>query len=127
MLYESANSKEADKSAHLGSTFVVCCHKHVSHVLRKPVFGVSDLVLHKSGCTTTEDGQRLEIFWIRKKRHCTIYVVKTKALISCVLIIVFAIAKRVSHNLAHMIPLIYIRNLMPPAAAEEIRCLFEDI
>ena len=27
-----------------------------SLVLRKPVFGVSDQVLHKPGCTATEDG-----------------------------------------------------------------------
>ena len=29
--------------------------------MRRPVFGVSDQVLHKPGCTATEDGQRLEI------------------------------------------------------------------
>ena len=29
--------------------------KHVSLVVRKPVFGVSDQVRHKPGCTTTED------------------------------------------------------------------------
>ena len=29
--------------------------------MRKPVFGVSDLVRHKPGCTASEDGQRLEI------------------------------------------------------------------
>ena len=34
---------------------------HMSLVVRKPVFGVSDQVRHKPGCTTTEDGQRLEI------------------------------------------------------------------
>ena len=28
----------------------------MSIVVRKPVFGVSDQVRHKSGCTTTEDG-----------------------------------------------------------------------
>ena len=33
----------------------------MSLVLRKPVFGVSDLVLHKPGCAATEDGYRLEI------------------------------------------------------------------
>ena len=32
-----------------------------SLVVRKPVFGVSDQVRHKPGCTATEDGQRLEI------------------------------------------------------------------
>ena len=29
---------------------------HLSLVLRKPVFGVSDQVAHKPGCTATEDG-----------------------------------------------------------------------
>ena len=30
--------------------------QHMSRVMRKPVFGVSDLVPHKPGCTATEDG-----------------------------------------------------------------------
>ena len=34
---------------------------YLSLVLRKPVFGVSDQVAHKPGCTATEDGLRLEI------------------------------------------------------------------
>ena len=34
--------------------------KHL-HDVRKPVFGVSDQVRYKPGCTATEDGQRLEI------------------------------------------------------------------
>ena len=29
---------------------------HMSLVVRKPVFGVSDQVRHKPGCTSTEDG-----------------------------------------------------------------------
>ena len=29
---------------------------HMSHIMRKPVFGVSDQVRHKSGCATTDDG-----------------------------------------------------------------------
>ena len=29
---------------------------HLSHIKRNPVFGVSDQVQHKPGCTTTEDG-----------------------------------------------------------------------
>ena len=35
-------------------------HYQMSLVLRKPVFGVSDQVQHKQGCTVTEDGWRLE-------------------------------------------------------------------
>ena len=34
---------------------------HLSLILRKPVFRVSDLVRHKPGCTATEDSLRLEI------------------------------------------------------------------
>ena len=30
-------------------------HVYMSLVVRKPVFGVSDLVQHKTGCTTIED------------------------------------------------------------------------
>ena len=33
----------------------------MSPVVIKPVFGVSDQVRHKPGCTATEDGYRLEI------------------------------------------------------------------
>ena len=33
----------------------------MSRVTRKPVFGVSDQVLHKASCAATEDGERLEI------------------------------------------------------------------
>ena len=28
---------------------------HMSHIMRKPVFGVSDQVRHKLGCTASED------------------------------------------------------------------------
>ena len=41
------------------------CDQHhdvdMSRDVRKPVFGVSDQVRHKPGCTATEDGWRLEI------------------------------------------------------------------
>ena len=33
----------------------------MSLVVRKPVFGVSDQVRHKPGCTTTEDGLKFRI------------------------------------------------------------------
>ena len=33
----------------------------MSLVMRKPLFGVSDQVRHKAGCTATEDGWRLEV------------------------------------------------------------------
>ena len=32
------------------------CRSNMSLVVRKPVFGVSDQVRHKLGCTATEDG-----------------------------------------------------------------------
>ena len=34
----------------------------VSLVVRKAVFGISDQVRHKPGCTATEDGWRLEFY-----------------------------------------------------------------
>ena len=41
-----------------GATFLL---SQLSLVMRKPVFGVSDQVRHKPGCTKTEDDYRLEI------------------------------------------------------------------
>ena len=35
---------------------MICSRHDTSLVLRKPVFGVSNQVRHKSGCTATEDG-----------------------------------------------------------------------
>ena len=48
--------------------------------MRNPVFRVSDQVRHKSGCTAAEDCYWLEILDLGRG---TIYVAKTKALISC--------------------------------------------
>ena len=79
----------------------------MSLVVRKPVFGVSDQVRHKPGCTATEDSLRLEI----SDLGSTISVAKAKALISCavtgqlmmICVFVFAYAEsRFSHNEAHM-------------------------
>ena len=36
----------------------------MSLVVRKLVFGVSDQVSHKPGCTATEDSQKLEILYL---------------------------------------------------------------
>ena len=36
-------------------------YSQMSLVVRKPVFGVSNQGRHKLGCTTTEDGWRIEI------------------------------------------------------------------
>ena len=36
----------------------------MSLVVRKPDFGVSDQVIHKPGCTVTEDGKKLEISYL---------------------------------------------------------------
>ena len=46
--------------------------------MRSPVFGVSDLVRHKRGCTSTEDGKRLEFSDYGDRG-----VAKSKPLISC--------------------------------------------
>ena len=74
--------------------------------MRKPVFGDSDQVPHKPGCTTT---QALN-FVFRKQRNCTSYVAKTKALISfavtakLICVFVFAYAKsRFSLDEAHIV------------------------
>ena len=42
-------------------------HAQMSLVVRKPVFGASDQVRHKPGCTDTEDGRRLEISDLESK------------------------------------------------------------
>ena len=57
--------------------------RKLSHGVRKPVFGVSDQVRHKPGCTGDTRWLEARNFVFRKKRDCTIYVAKTKALISC--------------------------------------------
>ena len=74
--------------------------------MRKQVFGVSDQVHYKPGCTATEDGQRLEILDLGSRG----IVAKTKALISftvtakLICVFVFAYAKiRFSHDEAHII------------------------
>ena len=72
----------------------------MSLVVRKPVFGVSDQVPHKPGCTATKDGYRLEISNLGSQRDRTIRIAKTKALISCAVtaqltcVFVFAYAKK---------------------------------
>ena len=45
----------------LQEIFGTTAHKNMSHDTRKSVYGVSDQVSHKPGCTATEDGKRLEI------------------------------------------------------------------
>ena len=52
-------------------------------VVRNPVFGVSDQVQHKQGCTATEGGERLEILDLGSRGIVlSVYTVaKTKALI----------------------------------------------
>ena len=54
----------------------------MSLVVRKRVFGVSDQVRHKRGCTATKDDYRLEISDPERRGIFTIRVAKTKALIS---------------------------------------------
>ena len=54
----------------------------MSRDARKPVFGDSDLVQHKLGYNHRK-WLELWNFRFRKQEECTIYVAKTKALISC--------------------------------------------
>ena len=45
-----------------GAASIFCIYAdNISLVVRKPIFGVSDQVRHKPGCTAIKDGQRLEI------------------------------------------------------------------
>ena len=41
----------------------------MSCIMRKPDFGVSDQVLHKPGCTTTQDGYRGLKFRIQEEKE----------------------------------------------------------
>ena len=43
------------------NSLILYMNRNMSLIVRKPVFGVSDQVRHKPGCTATEDGKRLEI------------------------------------------------------------------
>ena len=89
-------------------------HLHMSLAVRKPVFRVTDQVRHRlynnrrwlAACN----------FGFRKCRDCTIYVAKTKVLISCAvtaqLICIFVLAKsRFSHNEAHIVLLFLLLNI----------------
>ena len=74
-------------------------NKYMSFVSRNPIFGVSDQVRHKPGCTATDNGQRLEISDLGSRvTESTIYIAKTKVLISCAvtvqLICTFVLAKK---------------------------------
>ena len=55
----------------------------MSLAVRKPVFGVSDQVQHKQGCTAKGDGSRLETSDLERRGIALSRVAKTKALISC--------------------------------------------
>ena len=87
----------------------------MSHVARKPVFEVSDQVLHKPGCTAKGDGQRLKISGYQRRGIVLFYnIAKSKVLISCVVTahlicaFVLACAKGVfSHEAAQIIPYVY--------------------
>ena len=38
----------------------ILCHEKMRHIVRKAVFGASDQVGYKTGCTAKENGQRLK-------------------------------------------------------------------
>ena len=93
---------------------------YLSLVVRKPDFGVSDLVRHKRGCTATEDGQRLEISDLDRRGIVLSLQRKTKALISfavtakLICAFVFAYAKSwFSHDTAHLILFVWVEALHP--------------
>ena len=86
---------------------------HLSHVMRKPVFGVSLQVQLKPGCRATKDGSRF-------KMYC--FEAKIKVLISCTVTVqlicafVFAYVKgRFSHKVAHFLS-------EPQPILFEVRC-----
>ena len=60
----------------------------MSCVMGKHVFGVFDKVRYEQGCANLEDDQRLEILDLGSRQRCSIYVAKTKALISSAVTIV---------------------------------------
>ena len=73
--------------------------------MRKPVFWVFNQVRHKPGCTTTEDGERLELWDVESRGICS----KNKGIDqlrgdhTADLHFVFANAKsRFSHDMAPM-------------------------
>ena len=49
----------------------------ISRVMRKPVFEVSDQARHKPGCTSTEEGKRLEISDL-VRRGIVLYISENK-------------------------------------------------
>ena len=62
--------------------------------MRKPVFGVSDQVRHKPGCTASEDGDRLEFSDLGSIEITAVQLI-------CAF--VFTLAKsRFSHDMAHL-------------------------
>ena len=61
MYYLCSKSKSVDQLCSdlicsLAKDMLSCDVASMSHVTSKPVFGVSDQVRHKPGCTVTEDG-----------------------------------------------------------------------
>ena len=94
----------------------------MSSIARKPVFGVSDHVRNKPGHTL-----EAENFGFRKKRDCTIYVAKAKALISCAvtaqLICSFVLAyakSRLSHDTAHIMRVMCVKGTEGKAKSEDL-------
>ena len=86
--------------------------------MRKPIFGVSDLVRHKPAVQSQKMARGLK-FQIEIEVDCTIHVAKTKALI-CVF--VFAYAKsRFSHYKAQYLYHCSIANTVKPVLSNHIK------
>ena len=74
--------------------------------MRKPVFGVSDHVRHKPGCTPTEDSKRLEILDLESRGtvlSCSENICADHVTAKLVCVFVFAYAKILFlHAAAHL-------------------------
>ena len=49
------------------NTYILQGRVLMSPVMRKPVFGVSEQIRHKPGCTATENSKRLEILDLERR------------------------------------------------------------
>ena len=66
----------------------------------KPVFVVSNQSETKQAVRPQKMVIGLKYLYFRKKRHCTVYVAKTKALISCVF--VFAYMRKAGFHMTRL-------------------------
>ena len=58
-------------------------HTYMSLVVRKMVFGASDVVQHKPGCTTKEDRYRLEILDLGNRGVIFLFMKRKQKVFTC--------------------------------------------